>query len=96
VPNAPPAAPTGLSGTALNSMAALQWNAVPGADLQRQIFRYQRGSYAITARPWDAELFGLWLTNGQPYYFVISAIVNGVESTNSAQLTVVPVGPPTV
>jgi alpha-L-fucosidase 2 len=97
VPNAPPAAPTGLSGTALNSMAALQWNAVPGAGTYNVKYSVTNGgSYAIYGTAVGTPNYSVFgLTNGQPYYFVISAIVNGVESTNSAQLTVVPVGPPT-
>jgi fibronectin type 3 domain-containing protein len=96
LPNGPTPAPAGLSATTLDSMIILNWNAVPGAGTYNAKYSTTNGgpytTYGATVGATNCSVFGL--TNGVPFYFVVSAIVNGIESTNSPQLAVVPVGAP--
>jgi fibronectin type 3 domain-containing protein len=91
----PSAAPTGLSAVIGNSRLTLSWNSVPGAtayDLKRSSTR--SGPYAALTTTTGTNYLNLSLTNGIPYYYVVSAVSSGGPSTNSAELTATPFGPP--
>jgi autotransporter-associated beta strand protein len=90
-----PAAPTGLSATAGNTMAALGWTASSGAasyNVKRSTT--SGGAYTTIATGVTATGYSdTGLTNGTTYYYVVSAVNAAGESPDSAQAGVVPVPP---
>ncbi|MCC7377720.1 MAG: hypothetical protein IT581_23865, partial [Verrucomicrobiales bacterium] len=85
-------APTGLAAQAGNSQVSLSWNASPGASS----YKVKRstgscGSYTVIQS-------GVTITsyvdatagNGTTYYYVVSAVVNGVETPNSSEVSAIP------
>ncbi len=91
-PSANVATPTGLSGTPDDASALLSWNAVAGATHYRvKRATTSGGPYTTVGDPVYAPSFtNTGLTNGTPYFFVVSALNGSVESGNSAQVTVTP------
>lgn len=91
-----PHAPGGLTATAGNGSAHLAWHAVSNA----LTYRVKRattngGPYATVASGLLAPSHvNSGLANGTSYYFVVSAVNGAGESTNSAQVSVVPVVQP--
>jgi len=89
----PPATPTGLTATAGDSQAVLNWAAASGAtgyNLKRSTI--SNGAYAVIA----TNLTGLACTNtgllnGTAYYFVVTATNSFGESANSIEASVRPV-----
>jgi hypothetical protein len=87
-----PAAPANLVATATNLQINLNWNAVAGADS----YNLKRGT--INGGPYPAVFGGLAatnysdaaVTNAVAYYYVVTAVASGVESTNSLQAGAVP------
>lgn len=96
-PFIPPSGPTGLTGAALDGMAALRWDAVVGATSYKVKSSTTSGGpytiYGVAVGTTNYSVFGL--TNGATYYFVVNAVNGALESADSAQLAVVPIGPPT-
>ena len=93
---APPTAPTGLTGTAGNAKTSLSWNAVSGAvsynvKILTEISPLQ---YATVATVVGNSCTNVGLVNGQSYYYSVSAISAGGESTNCSPLFLVPFGQP--
>ena len=92
---AQPAAPLGLMATPGDSQASLKWNALAGAN-----YTVKRAEAAED--PYVAVLGGLIntnytdsdLTNSVTYYYVVSAVVSGCESTNSFFVSTTPVCTP--
>ena len=88
---AAPMFPTGLSATALSSTQInLTWNAVTNATS----YNVKRSS--ISGGPYASIATGLVSTNfsdtvpvGMRYYYVVTAVVGGVESPNSPEATVI-------
>jgi beta-glucosidase len=88
----PPAAPVGLTATANNSLVALSWNTVSGAT------SYNVKRSVVSGGPYTLLSSGLTstnctdsvVTNGTTYYYVVSAVNNGCESTNSIQVSATP------
>lgn len=93
---APPAAPTGLTGIAGNSQAILSWNGVAGATSYnvKTMVTISPQVFATVATVTGTSCTNLGLVNGTGYYYVVSAITSGGESTNCSPLLVVPFGPP--
>jgi hypothetical protein len=91
-PVAPPSAPTGLSATAGNAQVALSWNSASGAtsyNVKRSLS--SGGTYASVATGVTATAYtNTGLTNGTTYYFVVSAVNAGGESSNSSQASATP------
>ncbi len=89
----PPATPTGVTATAGNAQVGLSWNASSGATS----YHVKRGTTSggrIHAgwRADDAQLHRYQLTNGTPYYYVVSAVNSSGESANSSQASATPAG----
>ncbi len=87
----PPAAPAGLQATAGNTQVSLTWNASTGAT----IYHVKRsttngGGYIQISAPTATNFTDTGLTNGTPYYYVVSALNSAGESANSAQATATP------
>ena len=86
-----PGAPAGLTANAGNSQVALNWSPLAGAS-----YNVKRG--LGSSGPFNFVLNGLTsanytdtgLTNGTPYYYVVSATIAGCESTNSVPVSATP------
>ena len=89
---APVPAPTGLKAVAGCAKVTLTWNAVPGAT------SYKVKRALCVSGPFSVIKSGLTsttytdssLVNGKLYYYVVSAIVGGVESPNCAPVAATP------
>ncbi|MES2925104.1 MAG: LamG-like jellyroll fold domain-containing protein [Verrucomicrobiota bacterium] len=87
-----PAVPVGVTATPKTSRIDLTWSASQGA----QTYTVKRslnsgGLYTVVASGLTATTFSnTGLTNGTPYYYVVSATNAKGESADSAQVTAVP------
>jgi len=86
-----PSAPTGLSATAGNQQVSLTWTASNGASSYHVKRGTQTGGpYTQVAAPTMASDTDTGLTNGTPYYYVVSAVSSAGESTNSSEVSATP------
>ncbi len=87
----PPPKPTGLTATPGDSRVNLAWNASTGAtSYQVKRSASQGGPYAAVSAPTSPAYDDQGLTNGTPYYYVVSAVNSAGESENSNEATAVP------
>lgn len=90
-------APTGLTAQSSgNGGVALNWTAVTGATQRYNIKRstVSGGPYTTVATGVKTNSFAdSILTNGTPYYYVVSWGNNQSEGANSSQVSVMPVSP---
>ncbi len=95
---APPAAPTGLTGTAGNAKAMLSWNTVSGATAYnlKRLTTTTPPYYATVATVTGTSCTNVGLVNGMSYFYAVTAVGTGGESTNSATVFLTPSGPPPV
>jgi hypothetical protein len=87
----PPAAPIGLTATPGNGQATLSWTASSGAssyNLKRATV--SGGSYSTITNVTSTAGTNANLANGTTYFYVVSAVNISGESTNSAQVSVLP------
>src|SRR5271168_1188380 len=93
-PAVPPATPTGLQATAGNAQVSLSWNASTGAtsyNVKRSTVT--GGSFSTTlSSPTATNYTDTTVTNGTPYFYVVSAVNAAGESANSAQASATPAG----
>jgi hypothetical protein len=88
----PPAAPTGVNATAGDSQVTLSWNAVAGAiSYNVKYGTINGGPYGATVNVVGTTKTITLLTNGTPYYFIVTALNGGGEGGNSSQATATPV-----
>jgi hypothetical protein len=95
-PNAPPPAPTGLTGFGGNAQVSLTWNASTGAtsyNVKRSIT--SGGPYTTIQSPSTTGYTDSSVANGTTYYYVVSAVNSAGESPNSVQVSATPAAPPT-
>jgi len=88
-----PAAPTGLQATAGNAQVSLTWSASTGAtsyNVKRSTT--SGGPYTKISSPSTTSYTDTDLTNGTPYYYVVTAVNSAGESNPSAQATATPTG----
>jgi hypothetical protein len=90
-PNAPPAAPTELTTSAGKAQVSLSWN----ASTRATSYHVKRsttsgGPYTRIAAPTDTSYTDTGLTNGTPYFYVVSALNSAGESANSTQASATP------
>ena len=91
-----PAAPTGLTATSGNTQVSLSWNASTGATSYRVKRSTTSGTgYASVASPTTTSYTDTGMTNGTPYYYVVSAVNSAGESANSLEATATPSAPAT-
>jgi fibronectin type 3 domain-containing protein len=87
-----PATPTGLTATAGNAQAALSWNAVAGAT-SYNIFRSTtpggEGSTAYQTTTTNS-FTDTGLTNSTAYYYQVSAVNTGGQSSKSVEVSATP------
>lgn len=95
---APPAAPTGLTGTAGNAQAVLSWNPVSGATSYnlKRLTTVGTPYYATVATVTGTTCTNTGLVNAYPYSYVVTAVGPQGESTNSPTLMLTASGPPPV
>jgi fibronectin type 3 domain-containing protein len=94
----PPAAPIGLTGTAGDSQASLQWTANSESDLKGYNI-YQSGTKLNSSPITGTSYIITGLTNTTSYSFTVSAVnTSGFESVKSAAVNVVPLNmiPPAI
>ncbi len=89
-------APTGVSGTGGGSFVNLSWTASPGTSalITYTIGRssFSGGSYTtVTSGVSGTTYTDNTVTTGSTYYYVIYAVTSGGNSSNSTQITVVPI-----
>ena len=86
-----PAAPTGLSATGGDTQVLLSWAPSSGATSYNVKFSTTSGThYTNVANVSSANFIVTGLTNGTPYYFVVSALNIAGESATSSQVTATP------
>ena len=93
----PPAAPAGLQASAGNAQVNLTWNASTGAtsyNVKRSTT--SGGPYTTVASPTTTSYTNTGLTNGTPYYYVVTAVNSAGESNPSSQVTATPIAPVTI
>ncbi len=95
--NSAPAAPTNLAATAGNQQAALTWIASSGAtsyNVKRATA--SGGPYTTMGSPTGTTYTNTSLSNGTPYYYVVTAVNAAGESANSNQATATPIAAPAI
>ena len=94
-PVAPPSPPTALTATGGNAQVTLGWNAAVGATSYTVKRSLTSGSgYATITTIATTGYIDTGLTNGTPYFYVVSATNAGGTSADSTQATATPVSPP--
>lgn len=95
-----PAAPTGLSATAGSGQVALTWTAVSSATSYNVYYSTATGVTTAkgtkVAGITNAAYTVTGLTNGTPYFFIVTAVNTGGESPASAQASATPITPAAV
>ena len=91
-----PLTPSNLSASAADKTVALTWTASNNATS----YHLKRGTtnggpYTLVATPTATSYTDTPLTNGTTYYYVVSAVNSAGESTNSTQVSAIPIIPPT-
>jgi len=87
----PPSTPTGLTAVGGNAQVSLSWNASSGASSYHVKRSTTNGSgYTQIAAPTSAAYADTAVTNGTPYYYVVSALNGTTESGNSTQAAATP------
>src|SRR5271166_4417979 len=92
-----PGVPSGLQATAGNAQVSLTWNASTGAtsyNVKRSTT--SGGPYTKIASPTTASYTDTGLTNGTPYYYVVTTVNSAGESGASSQATATPTVPVTI
>ena len=89
-----PPVPAGLAAAAGNAQVALSWNASAGAtsyNVKRATS--SGGPYTVIASPGVTSFMDASVTNGTPYFYVVSAVNSAGESANSSQVSATPAAP---
>jgi fibronectin type 3 domain-containing protein len=90
---APPVQPTGLHATPGDGQITLTWNSVVNATSYNLKYATTPGGPYTTVNIGGTTKTITGLTNGQTYYFVVSALNTGVEGANSGEINSAPVQP---
>jgi glycosyl hydrolase family 44/fibronectin type III domain protein len=88
-----PAAPTGLAATAGNAQVSLSWNPSSGATSYHVKRSTTSGGESQISAPTSNSFTDTGLTNGTKYFYVVSAVNSGGESTNSSEVSATPSAP---
>jgi fibronectin type 3 domain-containing protein len=89
-----PTTPTGLLATAGNAQVILTWTASANATT----YNVKRstttgGPYTLLSSPAAASFTDTAVTNGTPYFYVVSAVNSAGESANSSEASAKPTAP---
>jgi len=91
----PPFTPTGLAAAAGDGQVALSWTASLGATTYNvKGATNSGGPYITITNVAGTSTVAGGLTNGIPYFFVVSAVNDYGESADSAETNATPLGPP--
>lgn len=89
----PPTAPDGVNAVAGNSQVTVSWNTVSGASSYNLYYSASTGVSKLNG----TKITGVTspypktsLSNGTPYYFVVTAVNGNVESAESARVSATP------
>jgi fibronectin type 3 domain-containing protein len=89
-----PPSPTGVTAAPGDNTATIRWTAVAGAT-SYNVYHSQTSpvtkATGTKSTGTDNSLVITELSNGTPYYFVVTAVANGLESTESDEVTATPV-----
>jgi beta-glucanase (GH16 family) len=86
-----PAAPSGLTATSGVSQVMLKWNSLVGASYNVKRAMVSNGPYtSVFSGLATTNCTDSGVTNGVTYYYVVSAIVLGCESTNTVFVSATP------
>jgi hypothetical protein len=88
-----PAAPTGLAATPGNGQVSLSWNSVATAMSYTVKYGTATGVYTQTLPAASNSATVTGLTNGTPYFFVVTASNGSGPSGNSAEVPATPAAP---
>ena len=91
----PGVAPTGLDAYAANAAVGLDWDEVPGATAYNLYWSNTPGVSPATGLQIAGAVPGhvhRGLENGTPHYYVVTAVVGGVEGPPSAEASATPGG----
>lgn len=94
-----PNAPTVVVATSGNTQATISWGAVTGATSYNIYWRTTTGVTKINGTKItgaSSPYVHTSLSNGTPYYYVVTAVNAGGESVDSTEVTVTPNVPPAV
>jgi HEAT repeat protein len=93
LPPVPPAAPTGLVAAAGDAQVELTWNAIPGATgyLVKRAGT-PGGPYVTRANPAATRFLDAPASNGQVWYYVVSAVDGYGEGADSEEVSATPEG----
>ena len=90
-----PAPPANLVATPGNGQVGLTWDASAGAtDYNVKRSTTNGGPYTTLTNTASTSYTDTAVTNGTPYYYVVTALSGANESGNSAQVTATPSAPP--
>lgn len=86
-----PPAPANLRAVEDEGAVRLTWQAVPGATGYRVYRSYvSGGGYALLAEVTGTQYTDTDVVNSQTYYYVVRAVVDGLESENSNEVSAIP------
>ncbi len=94
-----PGAPTGISAAAGDGQVALSWNPVSGAESYNLYWATSPGVTKFSGNPITGVISPFThtgLSNGTPYYYVVTAENAGAESAESAEVNATPEATPLV
>ncbi len=85
-----PPPPTNVSATARNAQVIVRWNSVAGATSYQLKRGPTSGAYTVTNSLTATNFTDTGLSNGVPYYYVVSAVGTNGASANSSEMFAVP------
>ena len=88
-----PATPTGLSATAGNTEVSLVWSTSADATSYHVKRSMTSGAETQVATATSNSYIDTGLTNGTKYFYVVSSLNSGGESTNSTEVSATPAAP---
>ena len=97
-PGRPPSAPTGVNATAGDGQVVIRWNGVSDATSYNLYWSTSPGvskvSYTSKISNVTSPFTNTGKINGTPYYYVVTAVNNYGESSESSQVSATPGRPP--
>ncbi len=98
IPLVAPGVPTSLTVTPGKGQVSLTWQAPAGLITGYNVYRStsEIGTYSLISSPWVLTYTDTNVTNGQTYFYQVSAVNSVGEGPESSGVSVTPLGMPTV